>query len=254
MAEEQFYYSRASKKQYIRAFVFNVLDLDNPRIRKDNKKVKCIEELLKDNVILKPDKGEGVVNISRCNYRNSMEALFSDRRRFCIIREDSTPTRLNSIQRYLQKLLERGEINETTNQLIRPQAAKPARAHGLPKIHKKFDKIPKSRIESIDPALFEQGIKYVSFDIESLITNVPLERTLQIFERRVTKELSTKLKRSTLRKLVRDNCKKTIFSRNDVYYEQTDAVITGGSLGPVLANIILTEFEPTIINPLISHY
>ena len=83
--------------------------------------------------------------------------------------------------------------------MIRPQAAKPARAHGLPKIHKKFDKIPKfrsiidttgithyqigkflsellhplttnqhtvkdtfdakSRIESIDPALFEQGFK-----------------------------------------------------------------------------------------------
>ena len=200
-------------KNSIRAFVCNVLDFDNPRIRNGNKKVKCIQELLKDNVILKPDKGEGVVIISRCNYRNSMEALFSDRQRFRIIKEDSTSTRLNSIQRYLRKLLERGEINETTYQMIRPQSAKPARAHGLPKIHKKFDKLPKfrpiinttgtthyqigkflsellhllttnehtvkdtfdakSRIESIDLALFEQGFKYVSFDVESLFTNAP---------------------------------------------------------------------------------
>ena len=47
-------------KNSIRAFVFNVLDFDNPRIRNDNKKVRCIQELLKDKVILKPDKGEGL--------------------------------------------------------------------------------------------------------------------------------------------------------------------------------------------------
>ena len=109
--------------------------------------------------------------------------------------------------------------------------------------------------KSIDPALFEQGFKYVSFDVESLFTNVPLERTLQVIERRVydEKELSTKLKRSAIRKLIRDTCKKTIFSGNDAYYEQTDGVSMGGSLGPVLANIILTEFERIIINPLISN-
>ena len=95
----------------------------------------------------------------------------------------------------------------------------------------------------------------MSFDVESLFTNNPLERTLQIIERRAydEKELSTKLKRSTLRNLVRDTCKKTIFSCNDVYYEQTEGVSMGGSLGPVLANIIPTEFERIIINPLISN-
>ena len=60
------------------------------------------------------------------------------------------------------------------------------------------------------------------------------------------------MKRSTLRKLIRDTCKKTIFSCNNIYYEQIDGVSMGGSLGPVLANIILTEFEQIIINPLIS--
>jgi hypothetical protein len=50
-------------KHSLRAFVFNVLDFDNPRIRTDNRKIKCIKNILVDNVILKPDKGEGVVII-----------------------------------------------------------------------------------------------------------------------------------------------------------------------------------------------
>ena len=73
---------------------------------------------------------------------------------------------------------------------------------------------------------------------------MPLERTLKIIERRIydEKELPTTLKKSTLRKLIRDTCK-TILNCNDTYYEQIDGVSMGGSLGPVLANIILTEFE-----------
>ena len=124
--------------------MFNVLDFDNRRIRTD-KKIQEIKELLKDNVILKPDKGEGVVIIGQAEYKSSMESLFSDQKRFRVMKEDLTSTRLASVQNYLRKLLKNGEIDEATFQLIRPKAARPARAHGLPKIHKKFAKIPKFR-------------------------------------------------------------------------------------------------------------
>ena len=83
--------------------------------------------------------------ISRSDYKTSMETLFSDRKRFRIIKDDSTPTRFNSVQRYFRKLLQRGEINGTTYETIPPRAAKPARVHRLPKIHKNFDKITKFR-------------------------------------------------------------------------------------------------------------
>ena len=90
--------------------------------------------------------------------------------------------------------------------------------------------------------------------MESLFTNVPLERTLAVIERRIynEKEVPTTLRKTTLRKLIHDTCKKTTFSCNGIYYEQIDGVSMGGSLGPVLANIILTEFEQVIINPLIN--
>ena len=48
---------------------------------------------------------------------------------------------------------------------------------------------------------------------------------------------------STLRKLILDTCTKTVFSCNNKLFEQTDGVSMGGSLGPVLANIIMTKFE-----------
>jgi hypothetical protein len=92
-------------KNSLHAFVFNVLD--NPRIRTDNRKIKCIKDILVDNVILKPDKGESVVIISRSDYTTWMETLLSNRKRFRAIKEDPTPTRLSSAQRYLRKLLER---------------------------------------------------------------------------------------------------------------------------------------------------
>ena len=57
---------------------------------------------------------------------------------------------------------------------------------------------------------------------------------------------------SILLLLIRDTCTKTVFSCNNQLYEQIDGVSMGGSLGPVLANIIMTEFENEIINNLIN--
>ena len=103
-------------------------------------------------------------------------------------------------------------------------------------------------------ALFAEGYEFVSFDVESLFTNAPLQRTLKIIIDRIynKKLVKTKLKKSTLRKLIRDTCTKTVFSCNNKLYEQTDGVSMGGSLGPVLANIIMTEFEHETINNLIN--
>ena len=56
-----------------------------------------------------------------------------------------------------------------------------------------------------------------------------------------------------MKKLLLDSCTKTAFSFHDVLYEQCDdGVSMTSSLGPVLANIILTEFENVIVKPLIE--
>ena len=131
-----------------------------------------------ENVILKSDKVEGVVIVSRVDYETSMQKLFSDRKRVRIIKEDLTPTRLSSVQRYLRNLQKRGEIDEATYQSIRPQSAKPARAHCLPKIHKPFDDIPKFHPIIHTTATTHYGIgKYLSQLLHPLTIN---EHTIKL--------------------------------------------------------------------------
>ena len=66
------------------------------------------------------------------------------------------------------------------------------------------------------------------------------------------KVIETKLRKSTLKKLILDCCTKTTFSFNNKLYDQIDGVCMGSSLGPVLANIIMTELEKRILPSLIE--
>ena len=127
---------------------------------------------------------------------------------------------MKSLQSYLRTLLKRNEIAKNDFDMMRPKNAKPARAHGFPKIHKEFSNIPKfrpiigttgtthclvgkylasllnpltineysvkdsfdaaNRIKGISQHLFENGYQYISFDVESLFTNVPIKRTVDL--------------------------------------------------------------------------
>ena len=137
--------------------------------------------------------------------------------------------------------------------MMRSKNAKPARDHGLPKIHKKFSNISKfrtiidttgtthclvgkyftnllnpltineysvkdsfdaaNRIKGISQRLFENGYQYISFDIESLFTNVPIKRTVDLVLKRIytDKLVSNNLKKRTLKKLILDTCTKLRF-------------------------------------------
>ena len=66
------------------------------------------------------------------------------------------------------------------------------------------------------------------------------------------KVLSTTLSKRTLKKLIIDCCTKNAFTFNNKFYEQTDGVLMGSSLGPVLENIIIAELERKVIDPLLQ--
>ena len=253
------------------------------------------KNLRNELVILKPDKGNGIVLIKSTDYFNSLEKLFSDKTKFKKIKEDPTPARLTSIQRYLKQLNKRGELSDSIFKEIRPQNAKLARAHGLPKIHKTFETIPSfrpivdttgtthysvgkylsnllnplthneytlkdsfdavERINAIPPELRSNSeYMFVSLDVVSLFTNVPLKKTVNIILKRIYQDklINTTLSKRSLKKLILDTCKKTAFSSNNKIYEQIDGVSMGGSLGPVLANIIMTELEKTVVDNLVQ--
>ena len=112
-----------------------------------------------------------------------------------------------------------------------------------------LDAVKRIRLE-----LFDEDYQFVSFDVQSLSTNVPVRKAINIIVDRVynKKLINTNLKKSKMKKLLLDSCTKTAFSFDNVLYEQCDGVSMGSSLGPVLANIILTEFENVIVKQLIE--
>ena len=115
-----------------------------------------------------------------------------------------------------------------------------------------FDAV--SAIKAIPSGLFDEGYRFVSFDVVSLFTNVPLKRTIDLVLKRVFDEklINTTLSKRTLKKLISDSCSKTAFSFDNKIYEQIDGVSMGSCLAPVLANIILTEFEKQLVEDLIE--
>ena len=111
------------------------------------------------------------------------------------------------------------------------------------------------KIKTIPDHLYDEGYQLVSFDVKSLFTNVPLNKTIEVILDRVynKKLISTNLKKRTLKKLIMDTCSKTAFLCDNVIYEQKDGVSMGASLGPVLANIIMTELELGVVDSLIAN-
>ena len=101
-----------------------------------------------------------------------------------------------------------------------------------------------NRIQDIPSNLLVlHGYKYVPFDAESLFTNVPIKKTIDVIATQIYNDhsISTNLKKRSLKKLILDTCTKTAFLFNNIIYEQKDGVSMDSVLGPVMANIIMTE-------------
>ena len=70
----------------LRAMAFSLIDLENKRIFKVKRKLltlkDIIENLRKELVMLKPDKGSDIVLLNAKDYYNGVEKLFQDKEKF----------------------------------------------------------------------------------------------------------------------------------------------------------------------------
>ena len=281
-------------KNALRSFAYNMMEIDDRRFFTDSKMLKIIRNLKERMVIVKPDKGMGIVLIKKCDYINSLESIFNDESKFKKVDHDPTLTRIGTIKAYINTMMNRGEITDQEKRIMRPKGAVRARARGMPKTHKPFDSLPSFRpvidtmntpyngigqfltnilqpltqnkfamkdsfqaaeeMRKFDFSLLSKGYSLVSFDVVSLFTNVPLNRTIKVILKRIYHEklVDVKLRKSTLKKLIHDCCTKTTFSFNEQLYEQIDGVCMGSSLGPTIANIIMTELEKDLLPKLIE--
>ena len=90
------------------------------------------------------------------------------------------------------------------------------------------------------------GNYIVLFEIVSLFTNIPLNESIELAVDLIfAKESSIKMSKAQMRKLFHFATAQTHFAYNNQYYDQVDGVAMGSPLGPVLANLFMSNFEKT---------
>ena len=77
---------------------FSLLDIDNKQLVRNKNKINMLINLLKDVVLLKPDKGYGIVPVDCLDYKNLFKQISSDRTKFAKTNEYLTFRRLSSLQ------------------------------------------------------------------------------------------------------------------------------------------------------------
>ena len=94
-----------------------------------------------------------------------------------------------------------------------------------------------------------EGFQMLSFDVNSLFLNVPLETTIDIILRRIytNHELTTSLTKKEMKELLLLCTKNVHFTFNGQIYIQVDGVAMGSPLAPLLADIFMIELERLLI-------
>lgn len=252
----------------------------------DLKKYRVLKNLRrnKDIVILKPDKGNGLVVMDRKAYEQGILSIISDTSKFKVNDNDPTLQREGKLQRFLRTLKSKGHLDKNTYERIYPVGSQPARFYGLPKMHKargpnetppfrpivssigtynyNLSKFLCNLLEPHVPheynvrdtfsfvheinQLSTSGKFMVSFDVESLFTSIPLDECIDIAIRYIYQgNPGLKINAADLRRLFAFATAETGFLFAGVFYDQIDGVAMGSPLAPVLANLFMGHHEKT---------
>ena len=220
-------------------------------------------------IIVRPDKGNGVVILEKQNYLKGMHALINDKTKFKLLEHDLTEKREGQLQRYLLELKKKGFFTNEDYKDIYPNGSQPSRMYGLPKLHKNFDSdnIPKFRpicssIGSFNYKLAKhlskiltplipnkhstkdtfnfikeiqqvnsKDLYMVSYDVCSLYTNILLKEAIEIsVEKIFENNPHIKITKDELKNLFYFATSKTHFQFEGSMYDQNDGIAMGSHI------------------------
>ena len=104
-----------------------------------------------------------------------------------------------------------------------------------------YDFVNRIRKINVDNDLY-----LVSFDVESLFTNLPTSETIEIILDLAYidgAKIFHELTRKELKKLLIICTQESHFQFNGKYYDQIDGVAIGSPLDPLFANVFMADFE-----------
>ena len=104
-------------------------------------------------------------------------------------------------------------------------------------------------IKSLPP--LNENEEYVSYDVESLFTNIPLQETIEhiLEEIYVNNKLSPICSKLVFKRLLLKLTTECTFVFNNKFYRQTDGCAMGGPLSVIMADIWMGKIERDVVQP-----
>ncbi|XP_065642299.1 uncharacterized protein LOC136073930 [Hydra vulgaris] len=180
------------------------------------------------------------------------------------LKDDPTIKKEVSLQGYLRKLKKLKCFEKDIYNKIYSVGSQPARIYALPKMHKLnllSSCLPK-HYTTFDSFSFVADLKQVdvtnkfivSYDVESLFTNIPLNETINIATELFFKDetRSKYFSKTHFKKLLQISTSGSHFLFNGKFYDQLDGVAMGSPLAPILANVFIGFHEQTWVNNCLS--
>ena len=236
-------------------------------------------------VIQRPDKGGGVVVMSKSSYQSKLAMIISDANKFqpCDTKQsENIKKKINVISnKYKDNLPQIHKKLRVTGEYS------PGHLYGLPKIHKSCTDPPLRPIISMSGTVTHSIASYLnniirpyieskyilrstdeflacfgntkllngqvlcSLDVESLFTNVPVAATIDIIIKRAYNHPNLPpppLAPEDLRELLSITTQETPFMFNNHNYVQVDGVSMGSPLGPTMADFYMSNLENVLLN------
>ena len=239
-----------------------------------------------DIIITCPDKGSGIVILNKADYIKKMEEIVADTTKFEVCKVQDLYQISRKIEckvrtTLLNLLKKSGHLTDDEYKRLYPNGSHIGVLYGLPKVHK--PNVPTRPICSmVGTSTYELGkhiadiikpaatsslgtdltntfqfveqigrkdlsdVHMISFDVKSLFTNIPLNKTINICLDRLLRGdpgIRPSIPEDTLKKLLELCVCDNTFVFNGKVYQQVDGVVMGSSLGPLLANIYMAHLE-----------
>ena len=231
----------------------------------------------KSIIVSKPDKGQGVAILNKCDYIAKMESILQDQ-----AKSDDNISKLSKFQGFLYRLKASKQLDDEIHHLSRPTAVPTPMLYGLPKLHEDgiplrptlastgsfnyqsavwLNKIlmPPREHDSNIKDTFDFQVKLsnmvnlsskilASFDVKSLFTNISVDFTIQIILQKLFPDKSTRfygMNKRQFRKLLNWTCKTTTLYFDGKFYHQIDGMAMGSPLAPAMADIFMNWLVET---------
>ena len=278
----------AEQADTVRRAVNGILQQAEPPEPNITKEMRDALKSLKEDesiMVLPADKGRASVVMDTATYQAKISTLIENGP-YQLLNKDPTDRLTRKLSEKLLTLKRNGHLSEAVYNKIRPRHKQPPRIYGLPKIHKAdvplrpivscvntfaydlsaylanilYPLTGKSEFTVTNSAHFVSTISsetirdneiMVSFDVESLFTNVPIDAAVQTALQRLENDPSladrTTLTPAQIADLLTFVLRSTYFQYNGSIYEQKDGAAMGSPVSAVIANLYMESFEEQAI-------